>query len=271
MTVIMEEKQMPGLKFLLRQSAAMILLFVASAGVSFADPVDTLPSGSLVTIRNELTIPANRDYIVLGYRMSDLITNTLLLPYNQRRKYFIYNDYRTSLLDIYERTYGDCIETHRRYISTGGGNGNPAVSHNTQVGGRNNTVVNNTTVINQGSTAPSQSYSYVAPNNCIPPEYTLTTLFVERSGRERLIAEDKTFKVKKVKVTRAGIFNEVIIRFRHDVVKGLVILTTRDPREITISALDASGSGFLNNLHGALLGIAGENLDISLPEPEYIE
>lgn len=247
--------------------------FVTTAGAEIYGPmIDTLPSGTVVTMQRELTIPANRDYIILGFRLSDQINNSLLQPYNQVPTFSQYNDYRTALMQNYEQSYQGCIETHRRYITTGGGSGsNVTVNQNTRVGGHNNTVVNNTTIVNQGSPAPYQTYSYIAPNDCIPPEYTLTTLVVKRSGRERLIADGKSFRVKKVKLSRSGIFNEVIIRFDHEVVVGLVVFTTHDPRSISMYALDKSDGSFLGNMHNALLGIGGENLSLELPAAEYIE
>ena len=49
-------------------------------------------------------------------------------------------------------------------------------------------------------------------------------------------------------------------------------LTTHDPRTISIAALDAAdGDGFLGAFHNTLLGIAGENLELEMPEAEYID
>lgn len=256
---------------------ALILCPISTLASSYGEPIDTIPRDTTITIRYELTVPANREYVPLGTRYHDEFSNALFQPFNDwrqnrgHRRYDQYNHYRTWLFESYEDTFQNCIEQHRRYITTNPGGSNNVIGNNTVIAGQGNTVINNNTIIGAPVTYP-QTYSYIGSNNCIPPQYTLTLLVLKPSSRERLIAADKKLKVKNVKVRRNGIFNEVMIRLKHETIKAVVVLTTHDPRTISIAALDAAeGEGFLGAFHNTLLGIAGENLDLELPEAEYID
>ena len=258
---------------------AVLLLLPASGALasSYGDSIETIPRDTSITIRYELTVPAKREYVQLGTRYHDEFNNLLFQSFNDwrqnrgHRRYDSYNLYHSWLFESYEETFSNCIEQHRRYITTGGGSSSNAIGTNTVISGQGNTVINNNTIIG-GPAIPSQTYSYVGSNNCIPPQYTLTLLVLKPSDQERLIAEGKKLKVKNVKVKRKGIFNEVIIRLKHKTIKAIVVLTTHDPRTISIGALDtAEGKGFLGAFHNTMLGIAGDNLELDLPEAEYID
>lgn len=258
----------------------VIMLLLDAGGAlasSYGDSIENIPRDTTITIRYELTVPANREYVQLGTRYNDEFSNLLFQSFNDwrrnrgHRRYDSYNLYHGWLFESYEDTFRNCIEQHRRYITTGGGNSSNLVENNTFIAGQGNTVINNNTIIGSPATS-AQTYSYIGDNNCIPPQYTLTLLVLKPSGQERLIAEGKKLKVKSVKVRRKGIFNEVIIRLRHKTIKAIVVLTTHDPRTISIAALDsAEGGGFLGVLHGTLLGIAGNKLELEIPDPEYID
>jgi hypothetical protein len=222
-------------------------------------------------------VPANREYIPLGTRYNDEFSNLLFQSFNGwrqhrgHRRYDRYDLYRGWLFESYEETFSNCIEQHRRYITTNPTGNNNVIANNSVIYGQGNTVINNNTIFSAPVT-PSQTYSYIGSNNCIPPQYTRTLLVLKPSASERLIAEGKKVKVKSVKVRRNGIFNEVVIRLKHKTIKAIVVLTTHDPRTISIAALDsAEGGGFLGVFHNTLLGIAGENLELELPDPEYID
>ena len=259
-----------------RQLAIMMAILILSPVESFAsaygEPIDTIPRDTTITIRYELTVPANREYVPLGTRYQDEFSNALFQPFNDwrqnrgHRRYDQYKLYRTWLFESYEDTFQNCIAQYRRYITTNGSSSNNVIGNNTVISGHGNTVINNNT-ISGGHTTPSQTYSYIGANNCVPPQYTRTLLVLKPSTQERLIAEGKQLKVKNVKVRRNGIFNEVTIRLKHKTIRAIVVLTTSDPRTISIAALDsAEGGGFLGALHNSLLGIAGENLELELPE-----
>lgn len=237
---------------------------------SYADPIGTLPRNSLVTVRYELEVPANHEYVVLGQSMTDQIGNSLSQTLNAQNQLFRYNDYRYWMAETYEETYGDCLERHQRYVNTGGINNHVVIEQNIYTGQYPSTT--ETTIINQNITTPADTVSYIGPNNCVPPDYTMSFLMVKSSGNERLIAAGKGFKVDSVRTNRRGYFYEVFIRFQHKVVTGIKILTTHDPGQISIAALDSgSGGGFWATVGQVLTGIAGNNLKIALTEAEYIE
>ncbi len=242
-----------------------------SAATSLADPVSTIPAGTVITILEELDAPANSEYIILGTRYADSFSNSLFQLVNDPRHLYGFHSYRSYLFETYEQTYGDCIEAHRQYVSVGGYD--PSISNQTVVSGRGNTVINNNNFIgNTGGYSAPQTISYIGANDCTPPQYTVALLELSPTNKGRLIARGKTFEVKNAKVRRFGRFNEIRIGLKHKVVRALTIITTHEPDEISIFALDSSrGDGFMQLLGSALTGITDNYTAVALPAPEYID
>ena len=72
-------------------------------------------------------------------------------------------------------------------------------------------------------------------------------------------------------------YNRVDIYFDHDVLNGIVIITTHDPDTIPMGALcgeSSSGSGFCASVGNALVdmnSIGGDYFSITLPGKRYYD
>jgi hypothetical protein len=244
---------------------------------SLQDSILEIPRGAEFKLRNELEIPANRNFIVLGFNKLSETFNELNKGYNQQngtlytnQGYYYYNDFLNFWMKTADQSYQECIERNRVVYSYGG------TSSST-----NNTIINqghgNTNIIvNQGiQTAPSYG-SYIADNSCIMPEHSAALLMLDKNnaGSGGLFREGYVFKVISVKHEVRGVFHIVTIRFDHNVAKGIQIVTTSSPEKISMSMLQYRevGDSFLQGVASALGGmidIGGDNFTIELPGLRY--
>lgn len=246
-------------------------------GSSLQDSILEIPKGTEFKLRNELEIPANRNFIVLGYNKLSETFNEINKGYNQQyatmypnHGYYYYNDFLNFWMKTADQGYQECLERNRVVYSYGG------TSSST-----NSTIINkgyrNTNIIiNQGTqTAPTYG-SYIANNSCIMPQHSAALLMLDKNtaGSGGLFREGYVFKVTSVEHKIRGAFHIVTIRFDHDVAKGIQVITTSSPENISMSMLQYRevGDGFLQALGSALGGIidiGGDNFTITLPDLRY--
>jgi len=261
-----------------------IMLFCTVCAVdlqaaSLSDSILEIPKGSVFELRNELEIPANRNFILLGQNRLNESFNRINQTFNQQkgkyhhhRRYYHYDDYLSQWLESTGQSYQDCLDRHKRYYSYGG---NGAISNNTiinQGDGNTNVIINN-----QTNTTPSYN-SYQGRNSCIKPDHSIAVLLLDtdESGAGGIFREGYEFKVKSVQRKYQGDFNIVTIRFDHDVVKGIRIITTQSLESIKIAQLQyrKMGEGFFEGLAAGLAGmtdIGGDHFKIRLVSKRYYD
>lgn len=245
--------------------------------VSLQDSVLEIPKGTQFKLRNELEIPANRNFILLGYNrlnetFNDInkISNQQLGRDYQGRGYYYYNDYLSSWMKTAEQSYQECIERHRVTYSYGGSGSSTS-----------NTIVNqghgNTNIIINQNTQKSPSYgSYIGDNSCIMPEHSAAVLMLDKNsaGAGGIFREGYVFKLTSVRHEIRGSFHIVTINFDHNIAKGVQIITTISPESISMNQLqyrEISG-GFWSTLGKSIassMDIGGENFIIELPAIGY--
>lgn len=245
---------------------------------SMADSILELPSGSEFELRAELEVPANRNFMLLGRDQLSETFNELNQSYNQmngghssRYGYFHYNDYLSQWQETAVQSYRECLERHRTYYSYGGSaSGNSTIINQ----GSGNTGV----IINNGDDSSPTYGSYIGDNNCIRPEHTIAMLLLdkEEAGSGGIFREGYRFKVKSVRHRQQRGFHVVTIRFDHDVARGIRIITSQNPTNITINQLNYRdfGGGFWQGMGAALVGlqdIGGDYFDIHLAENRYYD
>jgi len=244
----------------------------------FSDSILNTPKGAIFTLTEELSVPANQNYIHLGGNKLQESFNQINQPLNKMHNnysyldtspnYIYYNTYLNYWMESVDKTYNDCLERHRSYYTIGGNNS----------GLNNNIIVNNgygntNVIINQQNTSSSYTGSYIEDNLCIKPEHTMSILVLNKKKTKRggIFREGYKFKVKSVKHTKKGHFHIVKILFDHGVAKGITVVSTTHPKQISISDLDYhKSSGFWDSIAG-LSNIGGNYFDIALPELEYFE
>lgn len=90
--------------------------------ISEYNSIIEIPRGTTFTLNHELEIPANRDYIILGFDRLNETFNKLNQSHNsQTGKY--YNDFDSYIIEYrqkVDRTYNECINRHKRYFTYGG-------------------------------------------------------------------------------------------------------------------------------------------------------
>ncbi len=258
----------------IKNSLAALLLACLSPlqAASLSDSVLEIPKGTLFELRHELEIPANRDFILLGYNRLSESFNQINQSYNrQNGKYYFYHDYLVQWQESTRKSYGDCVERHRVYYRHGG----TSASNSTiisQGNGNTNVIINN-----QSDSIPTYG-SYQGDNSCIKPEQTIAVLLLDadESGGGGAFREGYQFKVKSVRQERRGGFNMVSIRFDHAVAKGIRIISSQSLENIRISHLQYRdmGEGFFEGLGAGLAGltdIGGDHFIIKLAAKRYYD
>ena len=244
---------------------------------SITDSILEIPAGSIFELRNELEIPANRDFIVLGKNRLNDSFNQINQTFNQLndpypdKQYYHYNDYLYRWQQSVNQSYQDCLERHRVFYSYDDDvNSNNIIINN----GSNNTNV----IINKADDITPSYGSYISHNACIKPEHTLSVLLVDKkaSGAGGVFRSSHQFKVKSVRQTRERGFNVVTVYFDHEIATGIQIITTQSPEDIQIAQLQyrESGDGFfegLGNALAALTDIGGHYFNIKLAEKRYYD
>lgn len=246
---------------------------------SLQDSILEIPKGTEFKLRNELEIPANRNFIVLGFNKLNETFNELNKGYNQQngtlyshQTYYYYNDFFNFWMKSADKSYQECIERNRLVYSYGGTSSsasNIIINH-----GHGNTNI----IVNQGThTAPSYG-SYIADNSCIMPEHSVALLKLDKknAGSGGLFREGYVFTVTSVKHETRGAFHIVTVQFDHNVAKGIQIITTASPEHISMSMLQyrETGDSFLQGIASALasiIDIGGDNFTIELPELRYYD
>ena len=265
----------------------IIFILITLATPVWADSILDIPRGATFVLQEELEIPPNRNFAILGENQIDeafnstgqmlndqdgrAIGNGWSEPHNGSR-YLTFRTYYTQIFESYEETYLKCLERHRHYVATpGSATGNTVIIQNGQ---------NNVAVINQGTETSDEVYSYIGENYCTAPNHTIAALVINQdaAGGGGFFAEGYEFKVKKVKQRRRGFYNVTEIHFDHKVLAGVIVVSTHKPEEIPISALEAqessAGKGFWASVGTALSGlvnIGGGYFHIQLPEKHYYE
>jgi len=265
----------------------LIILVVFFSTPVWADSILDIPRGATFVLQQELEIPPNRNFAILGQNDIDEAFNSTGQFLNdqdgrpignnwsgshQRSGCLTFRNYYTPLFESYEETYVKCLERHRHYVGTPGvSSGNNIIIQNGQ---------NNVAVINQRAGSSDQVYSYIAENYCTAPNHTIAALVIDPDKAEGggFFAEGYKFKVKKVKQRRRGFYNVTEIYFNHKVLAGIIVVSTHKPEEIPMGALEAqessTGKGFWASVGQALTSltnIGGGYFQIELPEKRYYD
>jgi len=261
----------------------MGLFYFACTGLlqaaSLSDSILEIPQGTVFELRNELEIPANRNFILLGKNQLNESFNEINQTFNNqdgrsydRHGYYHYGDYLYEWQRTVGQSYRDCLERHRTYYSYGGDTSSNNSTIINQGNGNTNVIINN-----QTHTEPSYG-SYVGDNSCIKPEHSISVLLLDsdKSGAGGLFREGYEFKVKSVRYKRQGDFYIVTVRFDHDVATAIRIITTQPPKDIRIAQLQYREieEGFWAGLGSALASmtdIGGDHFIINLASKHYYE
>ncbi len=265
---------------------AVVSVFIGMALVvipASADSIVDIPKGTTFKLLQELEIPANRNFALLGQSAIDEAFNATGQVLNdmdgrplggsgtilRRNSYLTFNSYYTHLFESYEQTYLKCLERHRIYHEVPGTAAAPVIIQ--QGNG-------NVAVFNQSDPA-DQVYSTIGENYCTKPNHTIAALVIaqDKADGGGFFAEGYRFKVRKVRWQRGNFYNRVNIYFDHKVLNGLVVVTTHDPETIPLGALSgesSSASGFWASVGNALADISsigGDYFSIELPDKRYYE
>jgi hypothetical protein len=227
--------------------------------------------------------------MLIGRSLLDQTLNGLgqVMNASQRRFYREYgycrrfDQFAFWLYESCEETYRRCQENYRITCRGRGGNfyhnGGPGRSNNLIVQrGRGNVAIIN----NSGNGADCGPLSYIPPNPCIAPEYTLSALLINRRALPDggILRQGYELTVIGVHRGRLAGLNRLDIEFDHNIIESLTILTTHPLTELYIGQLEdsyrAAARGFWESVGQGLAGmqaIAGETFMITLPQPRYIE
>lgn len=256
-----------------------VLFTVVSYSASLSDSILEIPKGTLFELHNELEIPANQNFLLLGKNMFNESFNSINQELNKsyqvshqhNRSFYHYNDYLNQWQQTAEQSYQACLERHRVYYR----NRNNSSANNTIItrgNGNTNVIINN-----QTNTAPTHG-SYISDNACIKPEHTIALLLLDtdESKNGGAFREGYQFKVKSVRLNQRGDFDIVTIYFDHKIAKAVRIITTQSANQIVIHQLQRRkvAKGFWEGLGSALLSlthIGGEYFTIKLPIKHYYD
>lgn len=252
-----------------------------------AESVLEIPRGTEFTLRYELEIPANRNFILLGSDKLDTAFNGTGQLFNEQdgrwlgdvggikplpdlNRYLTFEGYLAEEFNSVETSYRECLERHRVFLPLPGQGGDTTIIQQGQ---------GNVAIIQQKAGQPDAYLSKIENNSCTPPQHTFAALVVDAETADGggFFAKDYVFKVRGISRKQVGIFNVVKIFFDHDILDGLMVVTTRDPATIPISALQSQSggsSGFWSSLGSALVDlkdIGGNAFDIKLPEKRYFK
>jgi len=265
-------------------------LIIQSAGaVGLNDPVREIPAGTIFRLTGELEIPANSDYLIVGQSLLDHTLNSVEQVMNDPQRQFYrrygycrqFNQFASWLFESCDETYRRCLEQYRITCRNRGGN-----YHNN--GGRghgNNMIVQqgrgNVAIINNpGGGQNCNPTSYIPPNPCAKPEYTISALLINQDALPAggILRQDYEFTVIGVYSGRKAGLNRIDIEFDHEIIESLTILTTHPLSSIYIGQLVNSYSkkskGFWESMAQGIAGvsaIAGQTFAISFPQPRYID
>jgi len=256
----------------------IFLTILISYSILFAssksDPIIYMPKGTVFTLNQELEVPANKNFVLLGYNTLFEVFNRLHQPMNDihGKKYHTYNNFFLYWMESVGRTYKDCIERHRKYYSYGG---NSASNSNTII----NQGSGNTNIIYNNQNSNKISGTYIGNNTCIKPEHTFASLLIDKyeSDGGGIFRDGYEFKVKKVSHYKDGYFHIVNIYFDHKIAKGIRVVSTTNPENIKIYNLEQTikkSDSFWSGLGNAFIGlnnIGGDYFKISLPSKKYFE
>jgi len=256
-----------------------VLISVQCHATSLSDSILTIPKGTVFELHNELDIPANQNFVLLGRNMLSESFNSVNQGLNKtnqayhrnHRAFHHYNDYLNQWQQTAGQSYQTCLERNRVYY------------RNRASSSANNTIINrgngNTNVIinNQTNATPTHG-SYIGDNSCIKPEHSLAVLLLDtdKSGSGGAFREGYQFTVKSVRYTKRGDFDIVTIYFDHKVARGIRIITTQPARQIVINQLQRRkvADGFWAGLGSALMNLTNLGSDyfiIKLPSKHYYD
>jgi len=250
-----------------------------------ADSILDIPKGTTFELLQELEIPANRNFALLGRDEMDEAFNSTGQVLNDMDgrslgdtgtiprpgDYLTFNSYYGRLFESYEQTYRECLNRHRSYTMVPGTPASATIIIQQGNG--------NVTMLNQGNSTPDEIYTTIGENYCTRPNHTIAALVIDgdRADGGGFFAQGYRFKVRKVRCKRGRFYNRVTIYFDHAILNGLVIITTHAPETIPIGALsgeNSSGAGFWASVGNALAdmtAIGGDYFKIELPAKKYYE
>lgn len=237
-----------------------LLLSGHSHSVSLSDSILTIPKGTLFELHNELEIPANKNFVLLGENMLNESFNSINQGLNKtnqayhrnNRAFYHYNDYLNQWQQTAHQSYQACIERHRVYYR----NRNNSSANNTIINrgnGNTNVIINN-----QTNTAPTHG-CYIGNNSCIKPEHSIAVLLLDSDEADSggTFREGYQFIVKSVRHTKRGDFDIVTIYFDNKIAKAIRIITTQPANQIVINQLQRrkETDGFWAGLGSAMIGL----------------
>ncbi len=231
-----------------------------TVAVSEYDSVLDMPKGTRFKLRYDLTIPANRDFILLGQDGITGFFNGINQYFNANMSTHRFDRYQNFFIENYQTTYRKCQERHRRHYASPGDEANDS-----------NVIIskgdNNTNIIVDNKNDEGFSYSYIAPNNCMKPSFTYSALLLDpNESNGGTFKQGKVFTVRQVTYQQMYGYNKVMVYFDHKIVKGIAIVTTEPLEMVHISQLK-----YNDGILASIRAIAGINFDIEFPEQEYLE
>lgn len=151
-----------------------------------AQSIVEIPKGTVFTLLEELEIPANRDFILLGKSELDEAFNTSGQVLNDQAGrplvrcgtgvhqpgYLTFTTYYQRLFESYEQTYLNCLERHRVYVRAPGPPAPPVVIQQGH---------GNVAVINQHGHPTDTVYTTIGDNYCTPPNHTVAALVINQN------------------------------------------------------------------------------------------
>jgi len=263
----------------------LLVLQLFIVPLAWADSLVDIPKGTVFELLEELEIPANRDFALLGQSALDDVFNSTGQILNDQTGRplnasgnvtpasgcLTFYRYYNRLFESYEETYLNCLERHRVYAQVPGSDFSAPIVVQQGHG--------NVAIINQGPSHSDEIYSAIGENSCIQPNHTVAALVIDRKKADGggFFAEGYRFKVRDVRWQAGRYYHVVTVTFDHKIVQGLVVVTTHDPETIPMSALSGEHStaeGFWASVGESLADmtrIGGDYFSIELPEKRYYE
>jgi len=237
------------------KTVAILLLILFLLGLPLhasATSILEIPRGTIFKLLRKIEIPANRDFIMLGWDNMDEAFNTTgqMLDEQAGRTFYdrpgylpppsepflTFDDFVADTVTRQNRSYIDCLERHRVYYRIPGTQANSTIIQQ----GHGNIAI----IQNNGGT-PDRYVNSIGENYCAPPEHTVAALVIDKDEADGggILAEGYEFKVRKVNNKDYRNYSVVGIHFEHPIIKGIMVMTTRKPSTILSTALEASRSG----------------------------
>ncbi len=198
----------------------LVLTLTSLPQLSRARSILEIPAGSIFVLQEEITIPPNRNFAILSHNRIDDELNTKGQILHTKEGNFIgnrwpepkddgscqsFDNYISPIFATYGTSARRCREQQHRFLGA------------------------NTSGI------------HIGKGRCAPSNHTLAALVLTPSatGKGVHFTDEAEFRVKEVSWQDRGNYTVTKIAFDHRLVAGIMIVSTRQPEEIPLSALEA--------------------------------